>query len=66
MKAIESVLKEQVQASKLVEMARMSLEHTPEAQSLRHQWLKQTHGALDEEDGLGFELALHQSRRMNR
>jgi len=66
MKVNDCVHHELVPASKLVEMVQVIHEQTPEAQALRQHLLQQSHGVLNEEDGLSLELALADSRRMDR
>jgi len=66
MKVNDCVHHELVPASKLVEMVQVIHEQTPEAQALRQHLLQQSHGVLNEEDDLSLELALADSRRMDR
>jgi hypothetical protein len=62
---IEAIIKDLQNLStlKLVEVARYVHGLSEAAQRERLLLLKQTHGALSEEDGQAFERALHDARR---
>lgn len=66
MSVIESILKElqSLPTAKLVEVARYVHSLSETAQKERLSLLHQTHGALSEEDGDVFELALSGARRI--
>ena len=63
---IESIVKDlkSLSTPKLVEVARYVHGLSEAAQQERLALLRQTHGALSEEDGQAFELALLGARRM--
>jgi hypothetical protein len=62
---IESILKDlqSLSTPKLVEVARYVHDLSETAQEERLSLLRQTHGALNEEDGQAFEQALLGARR---
>ncbi len=66
MSVIESILKDlqSLSTPKLVEVARYVHGLSEEAQKERLSLLHKTHGALSEEDGAAFELALAGARRL--
>jgi len=66
MSVIESILKDlqDLPTPKLVEVARYVHGLSETAQKERLSLLRQTHGALSEEDGQVFELALTEARRL--
>ncbi len=66
MSVIESILKDLqgLPTTKLVDVARYVHGLSDAAQKERLSLLHQTHGALSEEDGQAFELALNGARRL--
>ena len=66
MSVLESILKDlqSLPTQKLVEVARYVHGLSEAAQKERLSLLHQTHGALSEEDGQAFELALTGARRI--
>jgi hypothetical protein len=66
MSVIESILKDlqTLPTPKLVEVARYVHDLGETAQKERLSLLQQTHGALSEEDGKAFEMALKGARRL--
>ncbi len=66
MSVIESILKDlqSLPTPKLVEVARYVHGLSETAQKERLSLLQQTHGALSEQDGEAFELALTGARRL--
>ena len=63
MSVIESILKD-LPTPKLLDVARSVHGLSEAAQKERLSLLRQTHGALSEEDGQAFELALTSARRL--
>jgi hypothetical protein len=66
MSVIEAILKDlqNLPTPKLVEVARYVHGLNETAQKERLALLRQTHGALSEEEGKAFEQALHGARRL--